>query len=167
MHIDLKSIDSTFIKIAVGVIVLLCFIRIGIPFEFKNNIVDSFLRTSSFALVFVLIYKLFKLNKFVRHKGLRIISLIFISVLCFLFILGAIWNNILRTSDSRDWYNFEICSNSNGKKILRQIRETSGSIYDYRDRLVIFEFNKENRISININFEKYKSNCNCTALSGE
>ena len=167
MLIDLKSIDSTIIKIAVGVIVLLCLIRIGIPFEFKNHILDSFFRTTSFALVFLLIYKLFKLNKFVRHKGIRILSLIFISGLCFLFILGAMWNNILRTSDSRDWYNLEICSNSNGRKILRQIRETSGSIYDYRDRLVIFEFSKENRISININFEKYKSNCNCTTLSEE
>ena len=36
------------------------------------------------------------------------------------------------------------------------MRETSGSIYDYRDRLVIYELDSTNRISINTNVENHE-----------
>ncbi len=65
------------------------------------------------------------------------------------------WNDIFVGNPHGNWCNLEVCTNESGTKILRQMRETSGSIYDYRDRLVLYEFDKNNRISINTNVNYY------------
>lgn len=86
---------------------------------------------------------------------LRVANYVVISVLSLLFLLGAIWNDIFVANPHGNWKNLEICTNESGIKILRQMRETSGSIYDYRDRLVIYEFDENNRISVNSNVKLF------------
>ena len=46
------------------------------------------------------------------------------------------------------WEDVTIYKNKNKCKVISQFRETSGSIYDYRERLIFYEFSNNNRISI-------------------
>lgn len=71
--------------------------------------------------------------------------------------MGAISNNIWITkkNERNSYYTQEIWTSDSGNKILRQLRETSGSIYDYRDRLVVYEFDANNRISINTDLDNH------------
>ena len=145
------------LKILIGILVLIVFIDIGIPFEIENPIIESILRTLSFAIIFFLLYMLFQQTKKFNNSGFRIVTYTILGLLSFLFLLGALWNDIwvFEKNERNTWYNLEVCTNQSGKKILRQMRETSGSIYDYRNRLVVYEFDKNNRISINTNVKNY------------
>jgi len=143
-------------KILIGIALLLVFIYTGIPFEFEDRIFDSILRMISFLLIFILIYFIFKEVKKVKTKGIRIIFYPVLGLFSVLFILGGSWNDVTRGNSHGNWFNLEICTNESGTTILRQMRETSGSIYDYRDRIVLYEFNSNNRISINTNASYYE-----------
>ena len=46
------------------------------------------------------------------------------------------------------WENRQIYINQKRQKVISQFRETSGSIYDYRERLIFYEFSNGNKISI-------------------
>lgn len=144
-------------KILIGILVLCVFIYIGIPFEIEDPSIESILRILSFAFIFYLIYILFKQTKKFNNIGFRIATYAILGILFLLFIIGALWNDIwvFEKNERNSFYNLEVCTNQSGRKILRQLRETSGSIYDYRDRLVIYEFNNKNRISINTNVAYY------------
>lgn len=132
-------------KIIIGITLLITFMYTGIPFEIGDPFVESIFRVVTYLIVFMLLYYVYTqtsnvINQFVRVglKGL-------LGGLFFLFVIGAMWNIFVE----RNWSNMEIYTNESGTKILKQMRETSGSIYDYRDRLVIYEFDENNRISIN------------------
>lgn len=145
------------LKILTGVIVLFIFIYTGVPFEIENTFIESICKVLSFGLVFFLLYILFKQVNKLSSEGLRIGGIVFLGVFSLFFILGAMWNDIWITKrcERNTFSTFEIWTNQSGTKILRQIRKTSGSIYDYRDRLVIYEYNANNRISINTNIDNY------------
>ncbi len=145
------------LKILTGVIVLFVFIYIGVPFEIKNPFVESISKVFSFALVFFLLYLLFKQVRKFSFAGLLLGGYIFLGLLSLLFFMGALWNNIWinQKNERNSFYTLQICTNNSGTKILRQMRETSGSIFDYRDRLVVYEFDEDNRISINTNIKNY------------
>ena len=145
------------LKILTGVIVLFVFIYIGVPFEIENPFVESISKVFSFALVFFLLYLLFKQVRKFSFAGLRLGGYIFLGVLSLLFLMGALWNDIWinQKNERNSFYTLQVCINNSGTKILRQMRETSGSIFDYRDRLVIYEFDEDNRISINTNIKNY------------
>lgn len=142
-------------KILIGLLVLFVFIYTGIPFEIESSTTEAVFRTLSFVLIFTILFFLFKQAMKINNKAFRFVNYIVLSLLSLLFIIGAMWNDILVGNPHGNWYNLEVCTNKSGTKILRQMRETSGSIYDYRDRLVIYEFDKNNRISINTNVKYY------------
>lgn len=145
------------LKILSGVIVLFVFIYIGIPFEIEYPIIESISKLFSFILIFFLLYLLFKQARELGYQRLRLGLFIFLGLFSLLFLFGALWNEIWITqrNERNTFYTLEIWTNNSGIKILRQLRETSGSIYDYRDRLVIYEFDVNNRISINANIENF------------
>lgn len=143
------------LKILFGILVLFVFIYIGIPFEIENSTTEAIFRSVSFVLIFTLLYFIFRQARKLNHKGLRITNYLVLGFLSLLFVLGAMWNDIFVGNPHGNWYNLEVCTNESGTKILRQMRETSGSIYDYRDRLVLYEFDKNNCISINTNVNYY------------
>lgn len=145
------------LKILTGVIVLFGFIYTGIPFEIENPLIESIFKVLSFSLVFFLLYLLFKQVQKFSNEGLRLGGYIFLGHLSLLFVLGTLWNDIWITqkNERNSFYTLEVWTNGSGIKILRQLRETSGSIYDYRDRLVIYDLDTKNRISINTNVENY------------
>src|SRR5690554_5448361 len=144
-------------KILTGVIVLIILIYIGVPFEIEDALLDSIFKVLSFGLVFFLLYLLFKQVRKLGNEGLRIGGYVLLGLFSLLFLLGALWNDIWITekNERNTFYTLEVWTNKSGIKILRQLRETSSSIYDYRDRLVIYEFDANNRISINTNVDNY------------
>ena len=144
-------------KILTGVIVLIILIYIGVPFEIEDALLDSIFKVLSFGLVFFLLYLLFKQVRKLGNEGLRIGGYVLLGLFSLLFLLGALWNDIWITekNERNTFYTLEVWTNKSGIKILRQLRETSSSIYDYRDRLVIYEFDANNRISINTNVDSY------------
>ena len=127
----------------------------GIPFEIENPTTEAIFRTISFGLIFTLLFLLFRNISKLHYIVIRFITALLLGVLSLLFVIGAIWNDILVGNPRGNWYTLEVCTNKSGTTILRQMRETSGSIYDYRDRLVVYEFDKNNRISINTNMKYY------------
>jgi hypothetical protein len=143
-------------KLLFGIIVLLIFIFIGIPFEIEKPSTEAIFRTISFVLIFSILFLLFRQARKLNYRATRIVSYLVLGILSFLFIIGAMWNDILVGNPRGNWYNLEVYTNKSGTKILRQMRETSGSIYDYRDRLVIYEFDENNRISINTNLKNHR-----------
>ena len=46
----------------------------------------------------------------------------------------------LTSGDNPVWQDLSIYTNKNGEKVISEWRETSGSIYDYRDRKIIGDF---------------------------
>lgn len=145
------------LKILTGVIVLIILIYTGVPFEIEDALLDSIFKVLSFGLVFFLLYLLFKQVWKLGNEGLRIGGYVLLGLFSLVFVLGALWNDIWITekNERNTFYTLEVWTNNSGIKILRQLRETSGSIYDYRDRLVIYEFDENNRISINTNTDNY------------
>lgn len=145
------------LKILTGLIVLFIFIYTGVPFEIENPFIESISKVLSFSLVFFLLYLLFKQVRKLSFAGLRLGGHVFLGLLSFLFILGALWNDlwITQKNERNSFYTLEVWTNNSETKILRQMRETSGSIYDYRDKLVIYEFDANNRISINTNIKRH------------
>lgn len=143
------------LKILIGIFILLFFLHFGIPFEFKNPTIESIFSIFSFSLIFFLIYILFKKVRLFKIRVLRILTFALLSFLSFLFLIGTYWNNVWvsEKNERNTWKNLEIHENQSGTKILRQVRKTSGSIFDYRDRLVLYEFDKNNRISINTSID--------------
>lgn len=145
------------LKILTGVIVLFIFIYTGVPFEIQDSIIESIFKVLSFGLVFFLLYLLFKQVSKLSNEGVRIGGYVLLGLISILFVIGALWNDIWinEKNERNTFYTLEVWTNKSGIKILRQLRETSGSIYDYRDRLVIYEFDVNNRISINTNVDNY------------
>jgi len=136
-------------KLLIKFIILYVFILIGFPFEIENLWIDFLLKFTLFGMSFFIIYLGFKEVKKLENKIVRVIFRILISSFLVLFFLGLFTNNLFKTPGTPDWYNLEVYTNKKGHKILYQLKETSGSIWDYRERFVVYEFNDKNRISIN------------------
>ena len=146
------------LKLLTGVIALVILIYTGIPFEIEDPIIESTFKVISFGLIFFLLYLLFNQARKLSNERMRFGVYLFLGLLSILFVFGAILNHIWITqkNERNSFYTLEVWTNPSGLKILRQIRETSGSIYDYRDRLVIYEFDENNRISINTSVDNYE-----------
>ena len=80
-----------------------------------------------------------------------IISIVFVP---YLFICIYNFSCAFSENDRRSrWKDISIYEDNNGNRIAYQLRETSGSIYDYRYRKIYYE-NKSLRISTNCGFGK-------------
>lgn len=135
--------------ILTGIILLVVFIYSGIPFEIENGNTDAIFRTISFIFIFIFTFFLFRTVRKMKNNVIRIPLFTILGMFTLLFIIGCLWNDILRDNPRGNWYNINIYTNSVGTKIYGQMRETSGSIYDYRYRIKIYEFDENNCISIN------------------
>ena len=65
-----------------------------------------------------------------------------------IYSLIGLWTHLIGHSNGPIWEDTHVFTNEKGQKIISQFRETSGSIYDYRERLIIYELANKNRISI-------------------
>jgi hypothetical protein len=139
-----------------GLTILVAVLYIGMPFEFLNPVTDTI---ATFIIMFLLIalfiYLLsqsLKLNK----KVLKWTTLILLTAVAFPYFWICIWTTLITWPFCHPmWQDLSSLTNKKNEKVISQWRRTSGSIYDYRDRKIIFE-SKEFRISFDCNAKNLK-----------
>ena len=131
-----------------GLSFLLLWLILGYPFEIKNLTLDRFITIIISVIIGVVILLLAQITIKLKVKVVKvtIMILIFCILICYSWI--GLWTVLISFKHGPIWEDTEIYTNVNGNKVISQFRETSGSMYDYRERLIIYEFPNKNRISI-------------------
>ena len=136
--------NRNIILVCSGLTFLVSVFFIGTPFEFLN----SFACTIAFylALLFILCLFVFLFRK-TKRIGNKFFKWLLIGALATVaipyFIIGVMWEDV------------KVYTNDKNEKVIRQRRETSGSIYDSRDRKIIADFGQF-RVSFDCNAKKLK-----------
>ena len=129
---------------------------IGTPFEFLNATVYTtafYLALLFFLCLFVL---LFRQIRRVKNKIFKWISFGLLALVAIPYFLIGLWNLLMFSSYPPPmWEDVIIYTNDKNEKVIEQFRETSGSIYDFRDRKVIADFGQF-RISLDCNAKNLK-----------
>jgi hypothetical protein len=127
---------------------------VGTPFEFLNytaETIATYVAIILFLLLFIFLFRRILQVKNSVAKWTAFGLLILIAVPYFFVGLRAAlmpWS----TRNPR-WEDLYIYTNHKNEKVISQWRETSGSIYDYRDRNIIADYEKF-RISLNCDVKK-------------
>lgn len=140
--------------ISIGILILVLFLFTGFPVEFREIFTERIAKAFvSISLVLIFI-KLFQLSKKIEKRKKKIFINILISIVFVPYLFICIYNFSCAFSNNYTrwrWKDISIYEDKNGNRIAYQLRETSGSIYDYRYRKIYYE-NKSFRISTNCNF---------------
>ncbi|WP_321317615.1 hypothetical protein [Labilibaculum sp.] len=146
------------VLILIGFVFLISSLFVGNPFDFSNSTIDRIAVFLVMTLILIIFFGLYRQIREIDNKALKKVNLGIMGLIAIPYFLIGLWSLMLTTSSSYPiWQDVSIYTNVEGEKVISQWRETSGSIYDYRDRRVIYEFGQL-RISIN---------CNINALSGK
>lgn len=144
------------IFILIGLAFLSSALFIGTPFEFLNTTVDTVATFSIMTLILFVFIIVFRQIRLLDIKALKWTALGFLIILAIPYLLVGIWTTLLTASDYHPmWQDVSIYTNHKKEKIISQWRETSGSIYDYRDRKVVADFGQF-RISFDCNLKNLK-----------
>lgn len=151
-----RRMNKNLAAIIFCLLVLAIFLIIGTPFEFMNPVIDGF-ATLCFALaISAMFVLLFKLARSIEKRLLKRVLIGLIGVVAIPYLLTGIWILVLTGGNYYPmWQDISIYKNQNGEKIISQWRETSGSIFDYRNRRIIADFGQF-RISYDCDIQKLK-----------
>lgn len=143
------------IIISIILTILAVLVFTGFPIEFKEYTSERIVRfciSISIVLLFCTLFLLVNKIKFRKAKTI-LLSLIFLFLVpYFLLVIYNISFALSKNGALNHWKDLAIYEDTNGHSIVYQMRETSGSIYDYRYRKIFYE-NNSIRISINCNFK--------------
>jgi hypothetical protein len=144
------------ISIFIGLTFLATALFVGIPFEFLNVAVDT-IATFTIMLLFLLLFLLlFRQISRLDNKALKWTTLGLLIVLAIPYLFAGFSTTLLIASNYHPmWQDMTIYTNEKGEKVISQWRETSGSIYDYRDRKIIAD-HEQFRISFDCNAKNLK-----------
>lgn len=150
------TMNKKLILIFLGLTFLTTALFVGTPFEFLNVTTDT-IATFIIMLLFLLLFiLLFRQIKRLDNKFLKRTTLVVIIVLAVPYLFVGLWTTLLVASNYHPmWQDVTVYTNDKDQKVISQWRETSGSIYDYRDRKIISEFG-EFRISFDCNAKNLK-----------
>lgn len=129
---------------------------VGTPFEFLNvtaDTISTFIIIVLFLLLFVILFRQIRRlnNKLFKWTTLGLLIIIAIPY----FFIG-IWTTLLTASNYHPmWQDVKVYTKDKDEKVISQWRETSGSIYDYRDRKIIADYGQF-RISYDCNAKNLK-----------
>jgi hypothetical protein len=147
--------NKKLILIFIGLTFLATALFVGTPFEFLNvtdDTIASFTIMSLFLLLFIL---LFRQIRRLDNKALKWTTIGLLIVLAIPYLFEGLWTTLLVASNYHPmWQDVTVYTNKKGEKVISQWRETSGSIYDYRDRKIIAD--EQFRISFDCNAKKLK-----------
>ena len=101
--------------------------------EFKSNSLEYIVRI---LLLGFYIYLFIKILQPIKSSSLKLAAHLITLLFSFLFLLES--NVLLKDQNSR-FEDLEIITETKNKKVVEQFRETSGSIHDYRTRIIYFE----------------------------
>jgi amino acid transporter len=129
---------------------------VGTPFEFLNVTADT-IATFIIMLLFLLLFiLLFRQIRRLDNKAFKWTTLGLLIVLAIPYLFVGLWTTLLVASNYHSiWQNVKIYTNDKDQKVISQWRETSGSIYDYRDRKILADFG-EFKISFDCNAKNLK-----------
>jgi hypothetical protein len=146
------------IIIIIGLIFLITAFTVGTPIEFLNTVVDT-LATILFILFVILLFIiLFRLACRIEKKKIKWLTIGLLTLLAIPYLWTCLWTLMITGGNYHPmWQDISIYTNKDGEKVITQWRETSGSIYDYRDRRIFTDFGQF-RISLDCNRRKLKGN---------
>ena len=137
------------ITLLVITFILILFLFTGVPIEFRDRFAERVARILISITVILTFFIIFYVSKKMNSKELRVISTVFTTIIALPYSLICIYNFSTAISGNYSrWKDLSILEEKNGNKIAHQLRETSGSIYDYRHRKIFYE-NESIRISVN------------------
>jgi len=134
--------------ILIGFVFLILWLIVGYPFEINNLTIDRFLMVLVSGLLIGFIFVIYRLIKRLKNKIFKIVFLISLICISLIYSWIGLWTIMISYDNGPIWEDVTIYKNKNNCKVISQFRETSGSIYDYRERLIFYEFSNNNRISI-------------------
>ncbi len=137
------------VQILIGFIFLMTFLFVGNPIDFSNSTYDRISVFLVMTIILIIFFGLYRQIREIDNKALKRLNLGIMGLIAIPYFLIGLWSLMLTTSSSYPiWQDVSIYTNDDGKKVISQWRETSGSIYDYRDRRVIADFGQL-RVSLN------------------
>ena len=129
---------------------------VGAPFEFLNVTVDTIATFAIMLLILLLFIVLFRQVRRLDNKVFKWTTLGLLILLAIPYIFVGLWTTLLIASNYHPmWQDTTIYTNDKGETVISEWRETSGSIYDYRDRKIIADYGQF-RISFDCNLKKLK-----------
>ena|SRR5690554_3511168 len=148
--------NKKLILISLGLTFLATALFVGTPFEFLNVTADTiatFIIIILFSLLFIVLFiKICRLD----NNKFKLITFALLTVIAIPYFFIGIWTILLTWSNYHPmWQDLIIYTNEKNDKVISQWRETSGSIYDYRDRKIIADYG-EFRISLDYNANNLK-----------
>jgi hypothetical protein len=144
-----KKMNKKTIFIIIGLTFLGTGLVIGIPFEFMNVTADE-IATYSIMLLFLLLFiLLFRQIRQLENKIIKWVTFGALSILAIPYSWIGIMIIYMATSNYHPvWQDISVYTNAKNEKVISQFCETSGSIYDYRDRKIIADYGQF-RLSFN------------------
>lgn len=144
------------ISIYIGIAFLITALVVGTPFEFLNSTADTIATILFILFVVVLFIILFRLARRIEKKKIKWLTTGLLTLLAIPYLWTCLWILMITGGNYHPmWQDISIYTNKDGEKIISQWRETSGSIYDYRDRKILKDFGQF-RISFDCNRRKLK-----------
>lgn len=133
------------IILVLGIAFLTVWVFVDLSVENQTLINGTFL-TLVFISLFTLLF--FALIQTVRKFQSKLVQIVFSIPLFALSIIYCLLGYIaLFEIGMPNWEDTHIYTNNDGTKVIYQFREISGSIYDFRERLVLYEFTEDIRLS--------------------
>jgi hypothetical protein len=128
-------VKKKLILIYCGILFLTASLFIGTPFEFLNPTVDRIMTLFAVVAIFILFIFLFRQTRHIDKKVIKWLTVGLITTLFLPYLWIGLWTTLISsTSYYPVWEDMAVYTNEKGEKITSQWRETSGSIYDYRNR---------------------------------
>lgn len=148
------------ILIIIGFVFLIASLFIGNPFDFLNSTVDRISVFVLMVLILIIFIGLYRLIRKIENKAIRYVTYGLLSSIAIPYLIIGLWTMLLVTSSCYAmWQDVSVYTNEEGETVISQWRETSGSIYDFRDRKIITELGQL-RISIDCDIKSLKGKWN-------
>jgi len=129
---------------------------IGTSFEFLNVAVCTIAFYLALLFILCLFVLLFRQIRHVENKFFKRSLFGLLTIVAIPYFLIGLWNLLIFSSYPPPmWEDVRIYTNDKNEKVIGQFRETSGSIYDFRDRKIIADFGQF-RISFDCNAKNLK-----------
>ncbi len=95
-----------------------------------------------------IVFFLYKLIIRIAIRPLKVFSLTSLFCISIIYLLLGTWTVLISYDNGPVWEDRLIYTNRKGTRVISQFRRTSGSIYDYRERLIFYDSGNGNRISM-------------------
>lgn len=136
--------------LALGFVLLIFALIFGEPLEINNNTADNIMMIGESVFLISLFLMMYRYAFKISGRFQKPLVLTILIIFSLIYGWAGLWTALLhRDGNGPKWVDTYIYRNNNGLKIVSQFRETSGSINDFRKRLVVYEFRNHNRISVN------------------